>query len=153
MPQEVTHLWRLIQDWLDRLDFPPTQSKLAERVGVTRSAVSDWKYGRSTPTPQNMRALAELMQPQLGPATYGLLIRAMNVDGGYIPASEVEGGGGRGRPAANKTAGEDRVTNLGSRRRGESKLSSIKDPYEVAGAAADDPDNEGKGGRTNEGDY
>lgn len=66
-----------------------------------------------------------------------------------------EGGGADEQrdAAAIKPAGEDRVTNLGSRRKGESKLSSIKDPYEVAGAAADDPDNEGKGGRTNEGDY
>lgn len=84
MTSSQTHLWRVIQAWLDKLDFPPSQSKLALRLGVTRSAVSEWKIGRSRPTPQNLRALADLMEPQLGPAAYETLLQALNTDQGYL---------------------------------------------------------------------
>lgn len=87
MTQGVTHLWLVVEEWLGKLDFPPTQSRLAERLGLARNAVSEWKLGRSTPTPENMRALAELMEPQMGPQIYIRLVEAMNQDAGYLPAS------------------------------------------------------------------
>ena len=80
---EVTHLWRVIQEWLDGQRFPPSQSRLGESVGVARSAVSDWKLGKARPTPDHLRRLADLMEPGLGPKTYDRLLRAMLADMGY----------------------------------------------------------------------
>lgn len=80
---EVSHLWRYVQAWLDELTFPPTQSKLGERIGVSRAAVSDWKSGKTRPTPDHLRKLAELMEPQRGPGVYGALLAALTEDMGY----------------------------------------------------------------------
>lgn len=35
----TTHLWRVIQEWMDGQLFPVSAATLAERVGVTRSAM------------------------------------------------------------------------------------------------------------------
>jgi len=83
---EVSHLWAVIQAWLELLPYPPNQSKLAQRLGVSRSAVSDWKKGVSSPGAQHLRALAIEMQSVLGPDVYARLLEAVNQDQGYLPA-------------------------------------------------------------------
>jgi transcriptional regulator with XRE-family HTH domain len=80
---EVTNLWKVIQHWMDQQRFPPNQSTLAKAVGVQRSAVSDWKTGKSRPSPAHMRALADIMEPTLGPKTYTVLVMAMTADMGF----------------------------------------------------------------------
>ena len=55
-----TRLWKLIQQWRDAQFFPVSQAQLADKLGVTRSAVSQWKLGQSRPTPANLRDLARL---------------------------------------------------------------------------------------------
>lgn len=54
-------LWALIQQWLDSMPFPPSQRKVAERLGVSSSALNNWKYGRGFPTPAHVQALADLI--------------------------------------------------------------------------------------------
>lgn len=51
-------LWALIQEWMDSIPYPPSQRKLAARIGVSASAVSDWKYRRGFPEPAALRRLA-----------------------------------------------------------------------------------------------
>ena len=157
-------------EYVDRIKGGDTQDAVATAVGVKGSTISRWKsggvdprhaaafarhYGRPvleafvaagflTPAEARMRPAAAPDFSQLSNDELLELVRARMRE---------EVGSDAGSSAAIKPAGEGRVTNLGSRRKGESKLSSIKDPYEVAGAAANDPDNEGKGGRRNEGDY
>lgn len=80
---EVTNLWRVIQAWLDELPFPPSQARIGEAVGVERSAVSDWKYGKTRPTPEHLSKLASLLEPQAGPDVYGDLLLAMVKDMGF----------------------------------------------------------------------
>jgi transcriptional regulator with XRE-family HTH domain len=38
-----------------------SQETLAERLGVSRQAVSKWEMGTSTPTPENLKALSEVL--------------------------------------------------------------------------------------------
>lgn len=57
---KTTKLWQLIDRWLDTQMFRPSQARLAERLGVTRSAVSQWKHGQARPTPENLRDIARL---------------------------------------------------------------------------------------------
>lgn len=79
-----TQLWGVIQAWLDQTQFPPTQSKLGKALGLSRSAISDWKYGKSRPTPEHLEALTVLFEPTLGPTTRDRLLRALLADMGYL---------------------------------------------------------------------
>lgn len=54
-------LWAIIEEWMDSIPYPPSQAKLAERIGVSRSAVTDWKYGDGFPAPELLHALAAEM--------------------------------------------------------------------------------------------
>lgn len=86
MPErELTHLWRLVQSWLDVLPYPPSQSRLANRLGVARNALTEWKYGKSKPKPEHLRALANEMEPVAGRDIYDRLLEALNRDMGYEP--------------------------------------------------------------------
>jgi transcriptional regulator with XRE-family HTH domain len=84
---EVSHLWTVVQEWLGLLPYPPSQSRLAQRLGVSRSAVSDWKKGTSSPAAAHLRALATEMQTVAGPDIYARLLEAVNQDQGYLPAA------------------------------------------------------------------
>lgn len=105
MTTAPTHLWGQIQEWLDGLDFPPSQSKLAERVGVARSAVSAWKLGKAYPTPSNLATLARVMNSAHADAVYERLLEAMLRDQGYVPmpAEQKELMGNAEHPAPNQT--------------------------------------------------
>jgi transcriptional regulator with XRE-family HTH domain len=82
---ETSHLWAVIQAWLDVLPWPPKQAQLAKRLGVSRQSVTDWKFGTSVPTPEHLKALAEEMAPVAGPDVYDRLLEAMNRDQGFEP--------------------------------------------------------------------
>lgn len=82
-----THLWDEIQAWLDVLPYPPSQARLAKRLGLSRSAVSDWKQGKSRPTPEHLRRLAHEMEPVSGPDIYDRLVLAVTRDLGYLPGA------------------------------------------------------------------
>ena len=114
---EVSHLWTVVQDWLELLPYPPNQSKIAERLGVSRSAVSDWKKGVSSPGATHLRALATEMQTVAGPDVYARLLEAVNQDQGYLPSTglpsaarsgESEGRRRRTGQDANAEASQDR---------------------------------------------
>lgn len=88
MANEPGHLWAIIQEWMDAQPYPPSQRKLAERIGVGHSTVSDWKYGRTWPAVRDLKALAvELGVP------YERVLNAALVDHGYRepPAATTEG--------------------------------------------------------------
>lgn len=84
MARETTHLWALIQQWLDQLPYPPSQARLAKRLELrSRNTVSEWKYGESKPTPENLDRLADEMAPVMGPDIWERLLHAVNLDQGY----------------------------------------------------------------------
>jgi transcriptional regulator with XRE-family HTH domain len=89
---EVSHVWRIVQEWRDLQRFPPSQSRLAAAVGVSRSAVSDWKSGKTRPTPDNIDRLAQLMEPTLGKDVQLRLAVAVICDMGYIVDTQYEDG-------------------------------------------------------------
>jgi len=82
----TSRLWRLIQQWLDAQFFAVTQAQLAEKLNVTRSAVSQWKHGQARPTPTNLRDLANLTR-----ISYVDLRTAMVEDLGYVLEDEEVG--------------------------------------------------------------
>ena len=48
-----------------------SQEKLAERLGLTRQAVTKWETGQSAPSTENLLHLAEVMQRAGVPAVAG----------------------------------------------------------------------------------
>lgn len=81
----TTHLWSVIQAWLDVLPYQPSQNRLGAKVGVSGSAVTDWKYGDAYPSPENLEALAAEMETVAGPDIYAKLLDATFRDKGYDP--------------------------------------------------------------------
>lgn len=71
-------LWAIIQEWMDAQHYPPSQRKLADRVGVSASAVSDWKYREGFPNPDALRRLAA----EIG-VPYERVLDAVLIDRGY----------------------------------------------------------------------
>lgn len=94
MPKETSRpgaLWELIQSWMDSMPYPPSQRKLAGRVGISASAMSDWKYGRGLPDPEDLRRLAaEIGTP------YERVLDAVLIDRGYREPHSENPGKGRG---------------------------------------------------------
>lgn len=82
MADQPGHLWRVIQSWLDVVSFPPSQNKLAERLGVSGSALGDYKYGRHMPSPEFLEALAQVIA-----VPYETVLDAALRDAGYRPAT------------------------------------------------------------------
>ena len=84
----TTHLWAVIQEWRDQLPYPPSQRRIAARLDVAPNAVSEWKWGISRPSPENLRKLADEMEAVAGRDVYDRLLVALNRDQGYEPRSD-----------------------------------------------------------------
>lgn len=95
----TSHLWALIEEWRDAQLFPVSQAALADKVGVTRSAMSQWKKGQATPAPENLRSLSRVTRIQ-----YERLLAAVVRDMGYMSDEEVVGNAEH--PAPMNEAGE-----------------------------------------------
>lgn len=80
-----THVWRLIQQWRDRRDFPVSQASLAKAIGVRPTALSQWKLGQARPTPEHLRAIATLTG-----ISYGDLLEALLRDMGYLRTESLQ---------------------------------------------------------------
>src|SRR5690349_6554027 len=86
-------VWALIQAWMDSLPYPPSQRKLADRVGVAPNTITNWKYREAMPAPDQVEALAR----EIG-VRYERVLDAFLADHGYLwerptqaPGREVTG--------------------------------------------------------------
>jgi hypothetical protein len=78
-------VWRLVQQWMDAIPYPPSQRRLAGRIGVSPSKLSDWKYCTSWPSADDMHRLAS----EIG-VPYETVLHAFLVDHGYrLPSAPV----------------------------------------------------------------
>lgn len=80
MSKETGRLWALIEDWMETLPYKPSQSQLAARIDVSRSTISEWKYGTSMPKPAALERLADETR-----IPYRRLLAAADLDAGYDP--------------------------------------------------------------------
>lgn len=88
--EQPGQLWHLVQQWMDSIPYPPSQSRLAARLEVSRSTLTDWKYRRGFPSPDNLKALAR----EIG-VPYERVLDAALMDRGYrdVPADRKAGEG------------------------------------------------------------
>lgn len=81
----TTQIWRLIEEWRDAQLFPVSQAALAEKIGISRSAISQWKNGQARPTPAKLRALSDTTR-----IPYENLLDALLADMGYLTDAGTE---------------------------------------------------------------
>lgn len=84
-------LWALIQQWMDGLAYPPSARRLADRLGVSSSALNNWKYRRGFPTRAHIEAIAD----EIG-VSYDRVLEAVLIDQGYRDPAAPERRGRRG---------------------------------------------------------
>lgn len=80
----VGELGRLIQAHKDAQKYRVYDAAIARELGVSRSIVGKWKRGESMPGPENLRALATLLEEPyqtvlnaaLRDAGYGVVVRS-----------------------------------------------------------------------------
>ena len=75
---ETTELWRYIEAWRARQPFSVSQAELARKMGVRPTALSQWKAGKTRPTPANLRRLSTVTG-----VSYEILLDALLIDMGY----------------------------------------------------------------------
>lgn len=78
MAEHTGYLWAVIQEWLDAQPYAPSQRKLAGRIGVGHSTITDWKYARTLPAVDDLKALAEELR-----VPYERVLDAALIDHGY----------------------------------------------------------------------
>jgi DNA-binding transcriptional regulator YiaG len=61
MPPKTDQLLAEAKDWCEKNGV--SRSELARRLGVGRSAVSDWYAGRKTPTGEQCLTMLEIVRP------------------------------------------------------------------------------------------
>jgi transcriptional regulator with XRE-family HTH domain len=85
--RQTGQVWALIQGWMDAMHYPPSQRKLAERLDVSPSTITDWKYRVSFPKADVIEALAA----ELG-MRYERVLDAFLADHGYLLERPTKGG-------------------------------------------------------------
>lgn len=106
MAKQPGFLWSVIREWLDADWNPPSQNKLAARVGVSPSALSDYKYATHMPPPEFLENLAEQIR-----VPYERVLDAVLKDHGYRRPTP---GDLKAREASATRAAEDRGRRAGS---------------------------------------
>lgn len=80
-----THVWRLIQSWMDGQVVRVNQSQLADALGVGRQSISQWKAG-AAPSPRHLRAIRRVTR-----LDWNLLTDALLRDMGYTEEDPSDG--------------------------------------------------------------
>ena len=71
--------WELIQDHLDKMEFPPSKRRLAERLDVVPQTITNWQQGLTElPKRRNIEAVASFVGK-----SYGSVLAAALADAGY----------------------------------------------------------------------
>jgi len=95
-------MWALIQGWADAQRFPPTQAKLAEHLGISKSLASVWKQGGTLPRPEQLRRVSETTR-----IDYLELLTAALTDAGYLQREELMGNAKHPAPTTDVTQTDD----------------------------------------------
>jgi len=96
-------LFDLIEEHRDRhTPYPPSYKQIAERVGVSRQTLLNWRRPSSLPTRKHLDSLAQIIG-----APYTRVLDAALHDAGYLPATthpgrRVQARGGQVKPAGSQ---------------------------------------------------
>jgi hypothetical protein len=71
-------LWDLIQRYIDKQPFPPSERQLAGKLGVVPNALRVWRDPKKLPSRENLEAIADLVGVR-----YSVVLEAALRDTGY----------------------------------------------------------------------
>jgi len=57
----VGRLWELIENYRKAQPYPPSGRRIAERLGVAPTTLSNWKHPITLPSRENLEAIAEMV--------------------------------------------------------------------------------------------
>lgn len=77
-------LWDIVQAHIDSSPYPPSERAVAAKLGISPTALSNWKNPKKLPDRENLRSLA-----QLAGVPYRVVLSAALDDTGYL---DPEGG-------------------------------------------------------------
>lgn len=74
-------LWEIVREHVDSSMYPPSERQVAKRLGISPTALANWRHPKSLPAAENLRSLARLTgQP------YSRVLDAALEDAGYLAA-------------------------------------------------------------------
>ncbi len=80
-------LWEIVQRHIDQQPYGVSQRQLAGKLGMSPTALGNWRELKALPTPANLHALANLTG-----TPYLRVLDAALEDAGYIPKAGDERG-------------------------------------------------------------
>lgn len=83
----MTHVYDVLQQWIDRQQIPPTQAQMARLLGVSRGTITNWKT-ETVPKPAQIDTIVE----RTGIPKQELLTAVLR-DQGYLRVDTWDGGG------------------------------------------------------------
>lgn len=95
-------LWDLIDGYRDRQEWPPSYRQIAGKIGVSPTALMNWRTISRLPESEHLRALSDLIG-----VPYSRVLDAALGDAGYY---EQTGGEGRGQRSPSMNTGQDAPT-------------------------------------------
>lgn len=76
-------LWDIIQAYIDRSPYPPSNRRIAEELGVSPQTLSNWRNPRDLPSRSNLEKIAQLTS-----VPYNRILDAALHDTGYRPIEQ-----------------------------------------------------------------
>lgn len=96
-------LWEIVQQHIDAQPYGASQRSVAAKLGVSPTALGNWRDPKALPAPANLHALANLTG-----TPYLRVLDAALEDAGYIPRAGEHGG----NTAATNPAGGSPATDI-----------------------------------------
>jgi transcriptional regulator with XRE-family HTH domain len=97
-------LWDIVQAHIDSSPYRPSERRVAARIGISPTALSNWRSPKRLPDVENLRALARLTG-----VPYSEVLEAALTDTGYKEVGH-RGDAAPNTPAGDKIAGIDPET-------------------------------------------
>ena len=76
-------LWDVIQRHIDSSPYPPSQRKVAQRIGVSPTTLANWRNPKEMPTHEHIAAIADVTN-----TPYDRVLAAALADTGYDVAAD-----------------------------------------------------------------
>lgn len=79
------NLWEIVRGHIDSSMYPPSERQVAKRLGISPTALANWRNPKSLPGAENLRSLA-----RIAGVPYVQVLQAALEDAGYLEPAPAE---------------------------------------------------------------